>query len=61
MAAVAVIAAVSLALADSCEGKHVAILWEERAPGTDSCVSLSVRIAEFNASCPMRVPELDCG
>lgn len=54
-------AAVSLALADSCEGRHVAILWEERALEADSCDALAVRIAEFNAACPMRVPELDCG
>lgn len=61
IAAVAAAAAASLALADSCESEHVAILAKESAPGTASCAELSVRIAQFNASCPMRVPELDCG
>lgn len=61
VAAVAAAAAASLALADSCESEHVAILAKERAPGTGSCVELAARIAEFNASCPMRVPDLDCG
>ena len=60
-AVAAAVAAVSLALADSCESRHVSLLWAERPADPGSCAALAERIAEFNASCPMHVPELDCG
>lgn len=60
-AAAAAVAAVSWALADSCESRHVLLLSGGHAADPDACAALAERIAEFNASCPMHVPELDCG
>ena len=64
IAAAAVAAAAVLlvvALSDSCEARHVAVLAGPAPADPSACMELAVKIAEFNSSCPMQVPDLDCG